>query len=242
MDDRLKRFKVLSISLIGTVVDLETGIMDYIAPIAEKAGVSVAAPAILESFGWAEEKRHALTPDLTFTDLLAPIYREMAGVLRLPTKHREAAKFRKSILDWPAFPDSVDALARLSRHFRLVAVTNADNIAYWSMAKALGEPFSDKVTSEDVSVSKPDPQVFAYLRGQQSVHGFNRGDILHVSQSKFHDIGIAAELGFATAWIERRRGKPGTGATPAPAKPVKPDFRYSNLAKLADAADQVFGT
>ena len=240
MDDRLKRFKVLAVSMMGTLIRHETGIVNFIKPLAAKAGVSLATPAMLEAFGWAEEKQIGLTPQLTFCDMLAPIYLEMAGVLGLPTDGGEAEEFRKSIPDWPPYLDAVDALARLAKHFRLVAFTNADNISYWSMAKTLREPFADKITSEDVCTGKPDPQMFAYLRGQQSVHGFNRGDILLVSQSQFHDIGIARDMGFSTAWIERRHGKQGYGATPAPAEVVEPDFRYRDLTKFADAVDEVF--
>jgi putative hydrolase of the HAD superfamily len=240
MDDRLKRFKVLAVSLMGTAINHETGIKNYIKPLADKAGVSLAVPAMLESFGWAEERQLSLTPQFTFSDMLAPVYLEIAGVLGLPTDGSEAEEFRVSIPEWPPFPDAIDALARLGRHFRLVAFTNADNLAYWSMAKALGEPFADKVTSEDVGAAKPDAQMFAYLRGQQSVHGFNRGDILHISQSQFHDIAIAKELGYATAWIERRKVKQGYGATPSPAELVEPDFHFRDLSKLADAVDQVF--
>ena len=241
MDDRLRRFKVMSVSLMGTLVKHEAGIVDYIKPIAARAGVSLAAPAILEAFSWAEERQIGLTPELTFCDMLAPIYQEMAGVLGLPTDGGQAEAFRKSVPDWAPFPDAAEALKRLARHWRLVAFTNADNISYWAMAKALDEPFSEKVTSEDVGACKPNGQMFAYLRGQQSVHGFNRGDILHVSQSKFHDVALARKLGFATAWIERRPGKQGYGATPAPAEPVDPDFHYRDLTKFADAVDEALG-
>lgn len=241
MDVGLRRFKILTVSLIGTVIDLETGLKNYIEPLAESAGVTLAEPAMLEAFSWAEEKQLALTPQLSFSDMLEPIYLEVAGVLGLPARSSTAEGLRRSVADWPAFPDSADALARLAKHFRLVAFTNADNISYWGLAKSLGEPFVDKVTAEDVGRCKPDPQMFAYLRGRQSVHGLNRADMLHVSQSQFHDIVPAKELGFATAWIQRRKIKDGYGATPAPAKAAKPDFRYKTLARLADAADQVFG-
>jgi putative hydrolase of the HAD superfamily len=39
------------------------------------------------------------------------------------------------------------------------------------MAATLDEPFDDIVRVEDTGLSKPSPQVFAYCRGRQSVHG-----------------------------------------------------------------------
>ena len=239
-DERLNRFKVLGVSVLGTLFDLEQGIIDYIMPLAERAGVPLAPPAMLEAFAFAEEKQISLTPELAFPETLTAVYLDMAGALGLPTEGGEAEGFGRSIPNWPVFPEVVEALSRLGKHYRMVAFTNADNISYWSIARALGEPFAEKVTSEDVGVGKPSPLMFAYLRGQQSVHGFNRSDILLVSQSQYHDIELAQRLGFATALIERRSSKHGFGATPASARPVDPDFRFKDMSALADAADVAF--
>jgi putative hydrolase of the HAD superfamily len=105
------------------------------------------------------------------------------------------------------------------------------------MARTLGEPFHDTVTAEDVGVNKPDPQMFAYCRGRQSVHGYGLTDFLHVAQSQYDDIGVAKRLGFTTCWIERRRGQEGFGATPVPDKVTEPDYHYATLAELADAVE-----
>lgn len=239
-DQRLTRYKVLAVSVLGTLFDLEQGIVDYIMPQAERAGVTLAPSAILEAFAFAEEKQNSLTPELAFPEVLTAIYQDMAGALGLPTAAGEAEGFGKSIPEWPVFPDVVGALERLGKHYRTVAFTNSDNLSYWSIARTLGEPFAEKVTSEDVGVGKPDALMYAYLRGQQSVHGFNRSDILLVSQSQYHDIELAHRLGFATAWIERRPSKDGAGATPLPAQPVDPDFHFKDMAELADAADAAF--
>lgn len=51
----------------------------------------------------------------------------------------------------------------------MVALTNADNWALEQMTVTPGEPFHDAVTAEDVGVTKPDPQVFAYCAGRQSL-------------------------------------------------------------------------
>ncbi len=135
------------------------------------------------------------------------------------------------------FPILVAALRRLRARFRLVALTNADNRALDLMARTLGDPFDDRVTAEDVGVSKPDPQVFAYCRGRQGAAGYGLADWLHVAQSQYHDIGAAKALGFTVAWIERRKGQEGAGATPLAADPVEPDYHFASLAELADAVE-----
>jgi len=57
--------------------------------------------------------------------------------------------------------------------------------------------------------------------------------LLHVAQSLFHDHVPARSLGLDTVWVNRRHGRPGSGATPpASAQPTLevPDMR--TLAEL----------
>ena len=233
----LRDRKILTFDVVGTLIDFETGILDHIHGIAQKAGLMLTDRDILEAYAVAEDRQHRLTPHLSFPPMLPPMYREMAEKLKLPTSKGEDEGFRQSIAAWPAFADSVDALKRLKKHFRLVAMTNSDNWAVSHFARTLGSPFDDIVTGEDVGASKPDPQVFAYARGRQSVHGYRLSDYLHVAQSQYHDIGIAKKLGFCVCWIERRKGAQGFGATPAPEKVTTPDYHFASLKELAGAVE-----
>jgi putative hydrolase of the HAD superfamily len=229
--------KILTFDVVGTLIDFETGIVDYIRRIAERAGVCANDEGILLEFAKAEAAEHERTPGLPFTNMLAPSYRTMAAKLGLPTGEAESEGLRLSIPRWPAFPDSIEAMKRLRQRFRLVAITNSDNWALGHFARTLEEPFDYKVTAEDVGTCKPDPQVFAYMRDRQSHLGFRTEDFLHVAQSQFHDIGVAKQLGYQVCWIERRRGKEGFGGSPAPMKVTSPDYHFSTLAELADAVD-----
>jgi FMN phosphatase YigB (HAD superfamily) len=86
------------------------------------------------------------------------------------------------------------------------------------------------VTAQSVGSYKPDQRNFevAFER-----IGLPRERILHVAQSLFHDIEPAREIGLATCWVNRRRGKPGSGATPSPGSAVEPDLEVADLAELA---------
>lgn len=234
----LRNHRIITFDVVGTLIDFETGILDYIQAIAGHAGLDLSAQKILETYAVAEDHQHHLTPDLPFPSMLAAMYVEMAEQLGLPSDHGEAEGFRLSIPQWPAFPDAVVALKRLRKHFRLVAQTNSDNWALQHFAHTLDQPFDDLVTAEDVGHNKPDPQVFAYARGRQSVLGYKLADFLHVAQSQYHDIGIARKLGYTVCWIERRKGKASFGATPAPQTVTIPDYHFATLAELADAVDR----
>jgi putative hydrolase of the HAD superfamily len=175
-------------------------------------------------------------PDSSFPPLLDRIYRVAAEELGIPIDDGQAAGLRRSIPDWPAFPDSVEALQRLHRRYRLVAVTNSDNWALSAFARTLGEPFDDKISAEMAGTSKPDPRVFDFCLKRQEAAGFGKQDILHTAQSQYHDIGVAHRLGYATCWIERRMGKKGAGGTPTVEAATRPDWHFATLKELADAA------
>jgi putative hydrolase of the HAD superfamily len=225
--------KVMTFDVVGTLIDFETGILDYVR--SKKAGLS--DQTILEAYAQAEDRQHHETPRLPFPSMMAPMYREMAEKLGLPAAEDDVHGFRLSIPRWPAFPDAVAALKRLRKKFYLVAMTNSDNWALSHFAKTLDQPFDDLVTAEMVGWNKPDPQVFAFVRGRLSKEGYGFGDILHVAQSQYHDIEVAMRLGYHTCWIERRMGKPGAGATPVSGDYVKPHYHFGRLVELADAVE-----
>jgi putative hydrolase of the HAD superfamily len=233
----LREFRILTFDVVGTLIDFEAGVLNYIKPIAAGVGVAIDDETILASYGKAEGEQHHIMPGVPFIDMLPGIYLAMANNFGLPNSAQEVEGFRESLPSWPAFADSVAALKSLRQHFRLVAMTNSNNWALGYFSRTLGEPFHDTVTAEDVGTCKPDPQFFAYARGRQSVHGFKLSDYLHVAQSQYHDIGVARELGYATCWIERRRGCKGAGGTPEVAKPVTPDYHFASLAELSAAVE-----
>ena len=131
----------------------------------------------------------------------------------------ELATFGGSVVDWPAFPDSAEALARLHGRFRLAVITNCDDDLFAASNRRLGVTFDHVITAQQVGSYKPSHRNFevAFER-----IGVPRQRILHVAQSLFHDHVPAKELGMTTAWIDRRHGRAGSGATP----PAQVDARH----------------
>jgi putative hydrolase of the HAD superfamily len=232
---RLTDFNTMTFDVFGTLIDFEKGVLSWLRPRLQQHGSEASEQRILESFARAEDHLIAADPNMTFMDMLPPIYRTLAAEFGLPDNPAEAEAFRQSMADWPPFPDSNEALGYLRQHYRLIAATNGNNWGVDHMSRALGNPFHDRVTAEDVGRCKPDPQVFAYLRGRLSVAGIKTRDILHIAQSQYHDIGPAKALGFATCWINRRHGQQGFGGTPVPERHTEPDFFFTSMAELAAA-------
>lgn len=226
-----KRFKVFSFDVVGTLIDFERGMLNYLR--SSVPGAEVTDDAFLESYRHSRSSAEAGW----YPDDLVRVWSDIAKALSLPDTLTLAEGFRDSVVEWPAFPDSVDALKRLHGRFRLVAMTNTRRWAMAHFDRTLGAPFDDTVTADDALCEKPDPQFFAFTRGRLSMQGFTLADMLHVAQSQYHDIGVACRLGYTVCWIERRHDQSGFGATKAVEQLTKPDYHFHTLAELADAAD-----
>lgn len=227
---RFSDFDTLTFDVVGTLIDFETGILDWFRPILGRHGVSKTDEEILTAFASVEDKYQRETPEKPFTEMLPLIYRDMASGWGIGPRREDAESFRDSIRSWPPFPDTVEALEELGTRYRLVAVTNADAWALERMSANMGDPFQEKITCDEVGVNKPSPRVFEYVLDKLAPAGVEKGDILHTAQSQYHDIAPASALGFATVWIERRHGKGGFGATPRPEEVVTPTFHATGMA------------
>ncbi len=136
------------------------------------------------------------------------------------------------MVDWPAFPDSAAALARLKARFRLGVITNCDDDLFAASNERLGVDFDWIVTAQQVGSYKPTERNFDAARSSAS--GCRGSAILHVAQSLFHDHAPAQRLGMTTVWIDRRHGRPGSGATPE--ADAAPNATFPDMASFAAAA------
>ena len=236
-------FDTLTFDVVGTLIDFETGILDWFQPALKRYGVSKTDEEVLATFAVVEDKYQKESPEKPFTEMLPLIYRDMASGWGIEFREEDAESFRDSIRSWPPFPDTVEALEELGTRYRLVAMTNADAWALGHMSANMGDPFQERITCDEVGTNKPSPEVFEYVLGKLAPRGVQKKDILHTAQSQYHDIAPATEMGFATMWIERRHGKNGFGATPKPGRVATPTFHATSMADFASQVreEQQFG-
>jgi 2-haloalkanoic acid dehalogenase type II len=234
---RLADFRVLSFDCYGTLVDWESGILTALRPLAHRAGITLDGEAILALFAAIESKQQAATPDMRYAELLSLVHARLAGVWDAPDDPAENERFGASIGDWPAFSDTVTALSALRERYHLVILSNVDRLGFRATQQRLGLAFDAIYTAQDVGSYKPDPRNFTYLIERLAEDGFHKSDILHVAQSLYHDHAPANAIGLASAWIDRRHGATGWGATAPPPQGVRYDFCFKSLAELAASAE-----
>jgi 2-haloacid dehalogenase len=226
----------LSFDCYGTLIDWESGIVAALQPFLARNRLDLDREDLLALFGTHETVVEAQQPADRYPEILAETMRRMAADLGVEATEAECAAFGASVPEWPAFPDSAAALARLKQRFKLIILSNVDRASFAESNEQLGVEFDLVITAEDVGAYKPDQRNFDRLFAELPSIGVERSQLVHVAESLYHDHGPAQVNNLPSVWIHRRHGKEGSGATHRPEGVREPDWRFTSMAAFADAA------
>jgi len=232
---KLTDFEALSFDCYGTLIDWEAGLSAVLVPWARDRGLRMTSEQLLTEYASIEAEVEAEHPALLYPDVLARSMQLLGTKLHTDVTGEDAARLAGSVPDWPAFPDSRDALLALGERFRLIILSNVDRASFAASSTWLGATFASVITAQDVGSYKPAQANFDALAAEAGRLGIGPGGLLHVAQSLFHDHVPAKQAGLPTAWINRRHDRPGWGATPQPPAPVTPDWEFPSMAAFAAA-------
>ncbi|CAG8028763.1 unnamed protein product [Penicillium salamii] len=231
----LSDYRLLSFDVYGTLIDWETGTLNGFKPLMEVSGVHPNRNEILDAYYECERIQQSKTPEMKYADLVATIYPQMAKRLGLPGPTPEqSAAFGNSVRNWPAFPDTIDALKRLQKHFKLVCLSNVDIESFKGSNKGSleGFPFDLVITAEEVGSYKPDPRNFEFmLRAVKEKFGITKDQVLQTAQSQFHDHHTARKMGIRSSWIVR------PGSIMGNLDEHVYDWKFDTLGDMADALE-----
>jgi 2-haloacid dehalogenase len=234
----LTTYEALSFDCYGTLIDWETGIAAVLAPWAREQSLDVSDEELLLAYADSEAAAEREAPSSLYPDVLAMAFRRTGETLGAPVSDEWAWRLGDSVGDWPAFPDSADALARLARHYKLIILSNVHRAGFAASHQRLGGDFAAVITAEDVGAYKPAENHFRALDATLGHLGVDRGALLHVAQSLFHDHVPAKREGLPSVWINRRHDRPGWGATPQPSEEWAFDLEFPSMGEFADAVDR----
>jgi 2-haloacid dehalogenase len=221
-------YDALTFDCYGTLIDWETGLLRQLKPILERNDAHVIDGFILDYFGSCETRiEHG--PYQSYRSVLTEVLAAFGERLGFTPTAEERLNFAQSVGDWLPFPDTIAALKRLGSRFQLAVISNIDDDLFDLTQARLGINFDHVITAQQVGAYKPDTKPFTTALARI---GIDKHRLLHVAQSRYHDIAPAKALGLATAWIDRRGGAPG-GATPE--HDAVPTFTFDSLTALADA-------
>ncbi|KAJ4356385.1 uncharacterized protein N0V89_004418 [Didymosphaeria variabile] len=234
---KLADFKLLSFDVYGTLIDYERGVLQNLQPVLEKAGKTEMDPKhILKISQPLFKDEQIKNPRKKYSDLLATCHPQICKELGLPEPTAEESKsFGASVGTWPGFEDSVPALRRLKKTYKMVVLSNVDNESFQvNNANSLdGFEWDLVLTAEDIGSYKPDPKNFEYmLKTVKEKFGVEKHEVLQTAQSQFHDHHPCKDIGITSAWIYRPGAILGNRDDPVF------NWKFDQLADMADAVDE----
>ncbi|KKY25664.1 putative haloalkanoic acid [Diplodia seriata] len=233
---KLSDFRLLCFDVYGTLIDWESGVLAGLQPLLDANSASFPREHLLHVYHEAERTQQAADPGMRYAQLLTTIHPQVAERLGLqqPTAAQNEV-FGRSVGSWPAFPDTVDALRRLSKHYKLVVLSNVDRDSFsrTNAGPLQGVPFDLVVTAQDVGSYKPDLRNFEHmLREVEATFGIKKEQVLQTAQSQFHDHHPAREMGIKSSWIVRPGAIMGNRAGEVY------DWKFNTLGDMADALER----
>ena len=219
----------LSFDCYGTLIDWESGLLRAFAQLLERPLDELDKVDLFSRYARIEAELES-PPYIRYREVLHCAAIQIARELNVSLPLDAGERFAESIRDWEPFPDTVSALERLAKRYRLYILSNVDDDLFASTARKLEVQFAGTITAEQVGSYKPNPRNFERLLevvGSRERH-------VHVAESLFHDHLPAQQMGIRSIWINRGRNQ-GEGGASGKAE-AKYDLELPDLASLADLA------
>ena len=230
----LKReIRALVFDQYGTVVDMQGGLTAAVAP-------------FLAARGWSGNPNQFVTwwRRTHFEDSMIDAlidrghtpYRQIGHRAVSQVMNRAGIAHSRADVEWlvsciealKPFPDVVNALSRLHRHYRLVILSNGDRDMLEAAKPHIGYDFDLTISVQEAGAFKPDWRTYAAAEriiGETWPH-IERSGLLFVANHAFDCIGAKA-WGMRTVFIDRRR-------RPFGQSPHQPDLIVGDFAELAE--------
>lgn len=224
------RFEAVSFDCYGTLIDWETGILSALTAVVGAHGITASEADLLRQYAEIEPQVQA-EGYVRYRDVLREVVGRLGTRMGFSPTERDKNLLPDSLKEWLPFPDTVPALRRLKRRYKLAIISNIDDDLFAHSAQRLEVAFDEVITAEQVGSYKPSLRNFEVAFERLRLP---RERWLHVAESLFHDVAPAKTLGIASVWVNRRADKGGVAASGT--AEVQPDLTVPDLKTLADMA------
>jgi 2-haloalkanoic acid dehalogenase type II len=249
----LTSYKALSFDIYATLIDWEAGIFSQLLPLLGKLpkdhslwnqSLVDVRGYLLTQYATHEHKLEIQHPNEKYSILLSMVYENVAADMGIVVTRNEAEAFGGAIGKWPAFADTVAAMQKLGKYYKLIALSNVDKVSFANTLHGPlnGVKFDAIYVAEDIGTYKPNPNNFNYLIDHaRQDFGIQQSDICHTAQSLTFDHIPIASMGFRPAvWISRGGGSMGMGDLEAVKGKVNIGATYATLGDMAAAVEAAF--
>jgi 2-haloacid dehalogenase len=223
-----KSIKVCMFDQYGTVVDMQSGLVEIATPFLKKKGWTGNPNSFVTWWRRTHFENSMIdallhgehTPYREIGHRAVDFVLDRAGVAHTEDDVRylvsEIEKLR-------CFPEVPEALKRLQTRYKLIVLSNGDPDMLETAKKYHGIPFDKVISVAEANSFKP--HVATYKKAAEIV-GVKMDEVMFVANHAFDCIG-AKSAGMRTAFIDRRR-------RPFGKTPHQPDILAKSMTELAD--------
>jgi 2-haloacid dehalogenase len=225
-----RNFEWLTFDCYGTLIDWESGLLEALHPIFGRHQISITDEQILSAYAELESAAEG-GPYRSYRKILEAIVDGLGVQFSFSPSKEERLSLPESVQHWRPFPDTVPALKKLRKYFRLGIISNIDDDLFAATARRLEVSFDGVVTAQQAGTYKPSQRNFEIAQERM---GLDRKKWLHIAQSKLHDILPAKKLGIHHVWVNRQSGRYSGAVLPVTAES---DMTVQSLEELASLVD-----
>ena len=165
----------------------------------------------------------------SYAEILSQSLKETFQQFSIPYSKGDGERLAESVPTWLPFAETKPALETLGKKYELTIISNIDNNIIEKTKAKLGVRFHLTITAQDAAAYKPSIRPFQIALQKL---GCKAEGVLHVSSGFRYDIPPAHQLGFKTAWVNRKQETIPEYSSP-------PDYEFRNLTQLASSADNL---
>jgi len=191
------RFTHLTFDCYGTLIDWRAGIEREL--VGALGGIRISGQQRLAAYVEAEKSQES--EYRKYREVLRRTIISLSGPLGMTIPDTAAQEFAGSVPEWPAFPDTAEALRSLGKKgYKRFILSNVDTDLLKETISHSGLSVDSYVTAEECKSYKP---ALGHWKSFMERTGAKKEEILHVAQSVYHDILPTGKLGIASAWVNR---------------------------------------
>lgn len=241
----LKKPKGLFFDIYATLINWEAGIYPSLLRLAKSEDTPALKDKLLDAYHEYQAAIWAAHPTLPYPQILEQVYERIAQDLGVSFSREEQVAFGHSIGEWPAFPDTVEAMKVLSKYYKLFVLSNVDNASFErTRTGPLQSVHWDGIyTAERIGSYKPDPRNYEFVVTRAAEDfSIKKEELMMVAQSLNIDHLMSKKLGFPPGvWISRQGSAMGGKREEMEQQGLlEIGATYDTLGEFAEAVEKAF--
>jgi len=208
---------LITFDTYGTLIDWETAIVGFIQKVLDDKQEELDARVFYRVWYHGFALPALKGRYVPYRALLRQSFREALEAHRIPVEAEDGDGLGDAMAAAEPFADTLPALVRLKRKYRLGTISNSEDDIICHAAAKLQNLLDFVITAETTQTYKPNPALFELILARA---GVSPSQAVHVAQSQYVDLPQSVPMGMRTIWVNRQ-GQKLLPATPAPQAEIR---------------------